>query len=130
MVEYASESTLHESVKRFWEAHFGVRNMNVQPNPLAASVAGTARAQSRGSDTENVSQQNAGAARAESPGKATDGDQLSIDPSGASEDRGGDGRQVYEVTDREASQESSDEQSNARQSASVDDAGSELDFEA
>lgn len=103
--------------------------MNVQPNAAIAGVAGTARAQARGSDTDANQQGQASARRSQSPGKAAGGDQLAIDPSAESGDRDGDGRQPLSIDPRLEQEQEQSLEEKVRRSPQSDDCGLEIDIE-
>ncbi len=107
--------------------------MNIPPTPNAAttSLAGVSRAAARGGEHEKrlgeaARQQQVGDAPA---GKAAD--EPSVDAGDATGDRGGDGRQIYDLFEKQSSsQEQSSEES---PSSSVDQTAppsEHIDFEA
>lgn len=102
--------------------------MNV-PGVNVASVAGTARAQARGSDAESNQQTTASTERRNSPGAASDNDQLSLNASGESDDRDGDGRRAY-IIDNEPGNADAEDATEQPQAVDGSDDGEHLDLEA
>ncbi|MEZ6087685.1 MAG: hypothetical protein R3C05_06600 [Pirellulaceae bacterium] len=105
--------------------------MNVQPNAAIGGLAGTARAQQRGSDSETVKQQQAAVEQKQAPGQSPDADQLTLQPSGESTDRDADGRRLFE-SHAERNSDDSDSDPEASSQATFppldDDLGGELDL--
>ena len=102
--------------------------MNI-PGVNVASVAGTGRAQARGSDAESNQQTTASTERRNSPGAASDNDQLSLNASGESDDRDGDGRRAY-IIDREPGNAEDEEATTQQPAVNGSDDGEHLDLEA
>jgi hypothetical protein len=103
--------------------------MNINPN-AAASVAGTSRAAARGGKADSqASESTRQQSTTENPaGKASQSS--AVDAGDQTEDRGGNGRQVLDVFEREEEQQEQPPESQPRQSAGPDGTGEHLDLEA
>ena len=108
--------------------------MTIQPNAAVAGIAGTARAQQRGSDSETVKNQQAAVDQRDAPGQVEGADQLTLEASSKLGDRDADGRLPQERSSYERSsyERPSDEESPESPSAKAvdEDCGEHLDLQA
>ncbi|QDV69800.1 hypothetical protein Poly24_35170 [Rosistilla carotiformis] len=102
--------------------------MSIQPSAAVTGLAGTARAQQRGSDTETVRNQQAAVNQSESPGQAEGADQLTLEASSKTGDRDGDGRRPFELQEREQT-DGEQSESTSHVKPIDDDCGEQLDLE-
>ena len=108
--------------------------MNINPGAnasAAASVAGTSRAAARGGEADNqATEATRQQAAADSP--AGKSQEATVDAGEQTNDRGGNGRQVLDVFEREEQDDLADqeEQQPATQKPTSDGAGEHLDLEA
>lgn len=102
--------------------------MTIQPSAAVTGLAGTARAQQRGSDTETVKNQQAAVNQSQSPGQAEGADQLTLEASGKTGDRDGDGRRPFELQEREHTEDDETDVESVGKAVD-DDQGEHLDLE-
>ena len=102
--------------------------MTIQPSAAVTGLAGTARAQQRGSDTETVKNQQAAVNQSQSPGQAEGADQLTLEASGKAGDRDGDGRRAFELHEREHTEDDETDVESVGKAVD-DDQGEHLDLE-
>lgn len=103
--------------------------MTIQPNAAVAGIAGTARAQQRGSDVDTVKNQQAAVNQRDAPGQVEGADSLTLEASSKLGDRDADGRLPQERPAHNPPPDDADGDSSTAKSID-DNCGQHLDLEA